>query len=278
MNRLYLLACAVVVACAIPVGAQEADSAPSDYQIGAGDMIRIDAYGNDEISGEFLVETTGNIAFPLLGAVHVQGRTASEVSKHLEQMLEKDYYVDVQLQVEVAGFQSQPVTLLGEVGRPGTYYLRGRTTITQLLADAGGLTAGCGPTLELRREEVVDGQVVPRVMTFSTVKLRTGEDGRDVEVQAGDVVSVSAKALYFITGEVVRPGTVRDLSGHDPDAGPLPGRRPEQVRIADGGASPRDRRHQGDHDLRSGPYPQGQKWPIPAWNAGDVLIVRRRFF
>jgi len=277
MNRLCRVGFVLFLAFAVPVGAQEVDSASSDYRIGAGDMIRIDAYGNDEISGEFLVETTGNIAFPLLGSVEVQGRTASEVSKYLEQMLEKDYYVDVQLQVEVAGFQSQPVTLLGEVGRPGTYYLRGPTTITQLLADAGGLSAGCGPTLELRRQEVVDGEVAPRVMTFSTVKLRTGEDGRDVEVRAGDVVSVSAKALYFITGEVARPGQYEISEGMTlmqalSQAGGQSKFASQTVELhrETGGA-----KEITTYDLA---HIRKGKVADPRVESGDVLIVRRRFF
>ena len=277
MSRFSRLVLVFVLASVIPVVAQETTSASSDYRVGAGDMIRIDAFGNDEISGEFLVETSGTIAFPLLGSVKVQGRTASEISKHLEQMLEKDYYVDVQLQVEVAGFQSQPVTLLGEVQRPGTYYLRGRTTITQLLADAGGLSPNCGSTLELRREEVVDGEVVPRVITFSTTKLRTGETGRDVEVRAGDVISVSAKELFFITGEVARPGQYEISQGLTVMQALSQAGGPSKF------ASQTVELHRetgGAKEITKVDLAQIRKGKAadPHVEAGDVLIVRRRFF
>jgi len=277
MSRFFRLVLVFVLASVIPVVAQETTSASSDYRVGAGDMIRIDAFGNDEISGEFLVETSGTIAFPLLGSVKVEGRTASEISRHLEQMLEKDYYVDVQLQVEVAGFQSQPVTLLGEVQRPGTYYLRGRTTITQLLADAGGLSPNCGSTLELRREEVVDGEVVPRVITFSTTKLRTGETGRDVEVRAGDVISVSAKALFFITGEVARPGQYEISQGLTVMQALSQAGGPSKF------ASQTVELHRetgGAKEITKVDLAQIRKGKAtdPHVEAGDVLIVRRRFF
>jgi len=277
MSRFSRLVLVFVLASVIPVVAQETTSASSDYRVGAGDMIRIDAFGNDEISGEFLVETSGTIAFPLLGSVKVEGRTASEISRHLEQMLEKDYYVDVQLQVEVAGFQSQPVTLLGEVQRPGTYYLRGRTTITQLLADAGGLSPNCGSTLELRREEVVDGEVVPRVITFSTTKLRTGETGRDVEVRAGDVISVSAKALFFITGEVARPGQYEISQGLTVMQALSQAGGPSKF------ASQTVELHRetgGAKEITKVDLAQIRKGKAtdPHVEAGDVLIVRRRFF
>ena len=277
MSRFSRLVLVFVLASVIPVVAQETTSASSDYRVGAGDMIRIDAFGNDEISGEFLVETSGTIAFPLLGSVKVEGRTASEISRHLEQMLEKDYYVDVQLQVEVAGFQSQPVTLLGEVQRPGTYYLRGRTTITQLLADAGGLSPNCGSTLELRREEVVDGEVVPRVITFSTTKLRTGETGRDVEVRAGDVISVSAKELFFITGEVARPGQYEISQGLTVMQALSQAGGPSKF------ASQTVELHRetgGAKEITKVDLAQIRKGKAtdPHVEAGDVLIVRRRFF
>ncbi len=78
-------------------------------------------------------------AFPMLGRVEVAGQTTSEIADRLEALLEKDYYVDVQLQVEVEEYHSKPVTVLGEVARPGTYYLEGQTSLHKILAEAGGL-------------------------------------------------------------------------------------------------------------------------------------------
>jgi len=132
--------------------------------------------------------------------------TAAEISGLLELLLEKDYYVDVQLKVQVEVFASQPVTLLGEVQIPGTYYLEGRTTLTELLSKAGGLKSSAGPVLELRRTARVEGEGPPDPMVFETAKLSTGEIGRELFLQAGDVLFVSPKKIYFITGEVARPG------------------------------------------------------------------------
>ena len=166
MRRTIWLAGLLIQLLAASAMAQEAASQHHGYQVGPGDVLRVDGFQNEEISGEFSVETSGKMAFPLLGAVDVNGLTTSEISRRLEELLERDYYVDVQLQVEVAEYLSQPVTLLGEVQRPGTFYLKGTTTITQLLAEAGGLTASCGPILELRRIEHLDGQAVQRVYTY----------------------------------------------------------------------------------------------------------------
>jgi polysaccharide export outer membrane protein len=277
MRRFLPLILTVIALVSGPALSQESASSGSDYTVGPGDVLRVDAFGNEEISGEFLVETSGTITFPLLGAVQVRGRTTSEISKHLEQLLERDYYVDVQLQVDVATYKSMPVTLLGEVHRPGTYYLKGRTTITQLIAESGGLTSSCGPMLELRRVEVIDGQSVNRVLTFSTAKLRTGEEGTDVELRTGDVLSVSAKALYFITGEVARPGQYEISRGMTvmqalSQAGGQSKFASQTVEL--------HRDSGGEKQIMTVDLSQVRKGraPDPSVQAGDVLIVRRRFF
>ena len=106
------------------------------------------------------------------------------------------------LQVEVEKYHSKPVTVLGEVARPGTYYLEGQTSLHKILAEAGGLKTSAGQFVELRRLHDVDGVELPFVRTFGTSSLLKGEEGRDIILQQGDVISVSAKQQFFITGEV----------------------------------------------------------------------------
>lgn len=278
MPQLSSLSLAVVLLLgAAGAAAQVVGPADAEYRVGPGDVIRVDGFQHEEISGEFPVEASGTMTYPLLGEVRVSGSTTGEIAKHLEQLLERDYYVDVQLQVEVAEYLSQPVTLLGEVQRPGTYYLRGRTTITQLLAEAGGLSPTCGPVLELRRVEQVDGTVQQRVQTFSTSKLLTGEEGTEVEVQTGDVLSVSAKQLYFITGEVARPGQYEIARGMTlmqalSQAGGQGKFASQTVEL--------HREVAGEKQIMTFDLSQIRKGRSsdPLIQAGDVVIVRRRFF
>ena len=278
MRPIMSIACVAVLSLAA-ASAVSQPVAPSDseYRVGPGDVIRVDGFQHREISGEFPVEASGSITYPLLGEVAVGGRTTGEIARYLEELLEKDFYVDVQLQVEVAEYRSHPVTLLGEVLKPGTYYLKGPTTITQLLSEAGGLTQDCGPVLELRRVEEIDGQQVQRVQTFATSKLITGEEGTGVEVHAGDVLSVSAKQVYFITGEVARPGQYEISRGMTlmqalSQAGGLGKFASQTFEL---------HREQGGEkkimtfdlsDIRKG------RSADPLIEAGDVIIVRRRFF
>ena len=268
-----------VVALCLPVMAFAQGMTPEDggYKLGVGDVIEVEAYQEDEISGRFTVNAMGAVTYPLLGSVAVAGKTPAGVADLLESLLEKDYYVDVQLKVDVAVFASQPVTLLGEVQNPGTYYLEGRMTLTELLAKAGGLRPSAGPLLELRRTARVEGEGAPPPMDFPTAKLLTGEVGRDVVLQAGDVLFVSAKKIFFISGEVARPGQYEISLGLTlmqaiSQAGGVGKFASQAIEI--------HRDVEGEKQILSFDLSQIRKGRSgdPAVLPGDVIFAKRRFF
>jgi polysaccharide export outer membrane protein len=277
LRNLRFVFALVIWLCAIHGVAQGTPEVERGYAVGVGDVLEVTAYQEDEISGEFTVEAGGTITFPLLGSISVAGMTVAEIASVLENLLEKDYYVDVQLKVEVKVFSSQPVTLLGEVNRPGTYYLEGRTTLTELLSKAGGLKSSAGPVLELRRTAPIPGEGAPPPMVFSTAKLSTGEAGRDVYLAAGDVLFVSAKQLYFITGEIARPGqyeislglTLLQAISQAGGVGKFASQSIEVHRDIDG---EKQILRFDLSQIRKG------KSSDPAVLAGDVVIIKRRFF
>ncbi len=268
---------AVCFTTAADVTQETAVPADQGYRVGAGDVLEVETFDQDEVSGEFTVEPAGTITFPLLGAVPVAGLTPGEVAKALEGLLEKDYFVDVQIKVEVEVFASQPVTLLGEVQSPGTYYLEGRTALTDLLAKAGGLKPTAGPILELRRVTRVGGEGPPPPMSFSTSQILSGEAGRDVYLEAGDVLSVAARKLYFITGEIARPGQYEISLGMTlmqaiSQAGGVGKFASQALEI--------HRDVGGEKEVLNFDLSHIRKGRVsdPAIQAGDVIYVKRRFF
>ena len=272
-------AVSIALCCLVPIGGAQDSRTPESggYRVGIGDVIDVKAFQEDEISGEFSVEASGAITFPLLGTVTVAGMTPAEIAVLLEELLEKDYYVDVQLKVEVEVFASQPVTLLGEVQSPGTYYLEGRTTLTEMVAKAGGLKPSAGPVLELRRTERGEGEGPPEPMIFECAKLSTGEAGRDVVLRAGDVLYVSPKKIYFITGEVARPGQYEISLGMTlmqaiSQAGGVGKFASQVIEI--------HREVDGEKKILSFDLSHIRKGRLadPAVVSGDVIFVKRRFF
>jgi len=248
-----------------------AEPTEGEYVIGAGDVIDVTAFQHEELCGSFQVSEKGVISYPLIGQIDAVGRTVTDLSLELERLLEKDFFVDVQLSVEVREHRSQPVVVLGEVRRPGTVFLSGKTMLTDLIAEAGGLSAGAGPKIELRR--MGEGEV----LVFSTEKVRTGEEGRDIEIRVGDVISVSSKQLFFITGEISSPGqyeisrgltlmrAMSQAGGYSKFAS-----REIEIHREVGGEKIIETHDLGD--IRKG------KADDPPILADDVIIVRRRFF
>ena len=276
--RLLLRTLPMAVIC-FPILAFAQGAAPEGggYTLGVGDVIEVEVYQEEEISGKFTINAMGAIAYPLVGMVTVAGKTPAEVGDLLELLLEKDYYVDVQIKVNVDVFASQPVTLLGEVQNPGTYYLEGRMTLTELLAEAGGLKPSAGPVLELRRTARGDGEGVPPPMDFPTAKLLTGEVGRDVLLKAGDVIFVSAKKIFFISGEVARPGQYEISLGLTlmqaiSQAGGVDKFASQTIEV--------HRDEGGEKQILSFDLSQIRKGRMsdPAILPGDVVFVKRRFF
>lgn len=246
------------------------------YRVGPGDIIGVTAFHHDEISGSFSVDQDGTITYPFLGRVHVAGLTEAEIARRLTEGLEKDYYVDVQIEVVVKQFGSLPVVILGAVKKPGTYYLKGVTTLTQLLAEAGGFTNDVGQTIELRRNEkrVVGGAL--SVIHVPRKELVNGQMD-DVILRGGDIIAVRRKAIFFVTGEVNNPGQYELTPGETlmaaiSEAGGLGKFGSQEVEIrrkADGKSTT------FKYNLKKIRHGKQEDPPI---KADDVIFVKRRFF
>lgn len=90
------------------------------------------------VSG-YTVDSNGNIDFPVLGALHVEGLTREGVAAFVKNELQsRDLIKDPVVTVE---FMNAAVNVLGEVGSPGRYSIdRDRYTVLDALSDAGDLT------------------------------------------------------------------------------------------------------------------------------------------
>jgi polysaccharide export outer membrane protein len=109
-----------------------------DYRIGPADELQIEIFQIDELSGVEKVNSRGYIKMPLIGSVKVAGLTREQAENLIEELYAVDYLQDPQVNIDISDYASQQVTLLGAVGAPGVYPLKGRTTLMQALAMGGG--------------------------------------------------------------------------------------------------------------------------------------------
>lgn len=113
-------------------------SLPPNYILGSGDHVRVSVYGQADMTGEYLVDGSGDIAFPLIGRLHVGGMNGEQVAHAIESKLSPDYLKDPHVSVEVLTYR--PFYIVGEVKTPGSYPYVSGMTVLNAIALAGGYT------------------------------------------------------------------------------------------------------------------------------------------
>lgn len=174
------------------------------YAIGPGDSLQVSVYGEPTMSGTFPVDAAGELDFPLLGRLPVAGRTAGETAELLRARLSPDFLLNPNVTVSVSAYRSQPVQVLGAVGKPGVYFLRGPTTVLQILAEAGGVDlegvhevrvthGSSGAPVSLAYDQLLSGALVQ-------------------PLSGGDIVYVP-QSLVSVSGQVGKPGEIAFREG-----------------------------------------------------------------
>ncbi len=111
---------------------------PSTYRLDTGDQIKLTVYGEDDLSGTYNVDGSGNVRLPLIDSVHAGGLTVSDFEKAVEAKLSQGFLVNPRVNIEVANYR--PFTILGEVNKPGEYPYESGMTVLNAVALAGGYT------------------------------------------------------------------------------------------------------------------------------------------
>jgi polysaccharide export outer membrane protein len=136
MIPLWLAGCSGAPAVKAPAGAAPS---PTEYQIGAGDQLRITIFNQPNLSGDFTVDGAGLFPFPLIGLIQASSKTAKEIAHAIaEQLSQGGYLVKPNVAVQVILFR--PYYILGEVTAPGVYPYSVNMTVMKAVAAARGFT------------------------------------------------------------------------------------------------------------------------------------------
>ncbi len=191
----------------IPPEARRNEGAEA-YRIGPDDVLAISVFGHDDLTKTSKVSPDGLINFPLIGNVHASGRTVDDLSAEIQERLEKDFLVDPHVTVSVWEYLSQWVNVIGEVAKPGRYYMTGPTTLVDAISQAGGMRPTAGESiLVTRRAGESDPSAAGEVLRFSTSSLLSEEKAAAIlRLRPGDVVNVLAREVIYVSGEVRNPG------------------------------------------------------------------------
>jgi polysaccharide export outer membrane protein len=108
------------------------------YTLGSGDRLKITVFGEEDLSGEFQVDGSGYISFPLIGEIRVRGENLRDTEALLVTALKDGYLIDPKISLEVMNFR--PFYILGEVKEPGQYEYVNGINLHNAVAMAGGYT------------------------------------------------------------------------------------------------------------------------------------------
>jgi len=185
--------------------------------LGVGDQITIAVFGQPDLSAEVTVGESGTIMVPLIGTLNVLNLSAAQLEAMVAMRLKDGGYLqNPGVSVQIRQLRSQLVSVIGEVQRPGRYPIQGRMTVLEALATAGGLTQRADKTVVLLRKPPAD-QGPDTQREEISIQLETADGqfrGRlDAPLVNDDVVFVGVQKLFYIHGEVRRPGAYPMESG-----------------------------------------------------------------
>jgi polysaccharide export outer membrane protein len=177
----------------------------SDYRIGPGDMLKIAVFQQPDLTLESRVSDSGRISFPLLGSLALGGLTSDHAERQIARVLEDGGYLrNPQVAIQVSQFRSQQVSVLGNVNRPGRYPIDLQTMrLSEVLALAGGVSEGGGDTVVVTT--IIEG-TPKRIEVDLTEIFLYGKLDRDLALRPGDAVYVDKAPVFYVYGQVQRPG------------------------------------------------------------------------
>jgi polysaccharide export outer membrane protein len=159
-------------------------SPATESVVGIGDTLDVRVLGQEQLSARTQVRSDGYVSLPFLNDVEAAGLTSAQLSRVIEELL-REYVKLPVVTIAVEKAEPAPVSVLGEVSRPGKYDWAPDMSILDLLALVGGLTEYAHPD----RLYVLRGRPDTVRIRFDVRQVMRGE-GRGVSftLEPGDVV------------------------------------------------------------------------------------------
>jgi protein involved in polysaccharide export with SLBB domain len=161
------------------------------YQLGPNDVVRVQVFGEEDLTVESKVGGDGAINFPLLGSVPIAGKTVKELQEYLIGRLAEGYVRSPKVMVLLVRYRNFYVH--GEVKTPGGYPYEAGLTVQKAISLAGGFTEKA-ETRKIAATRVLGDRA-------GTVIL-----GMEAPILPDDILAVAPMQKFFVSGEVRTPG------------------------------------------------------------------------
>jgi polysaccharide export outer membrane protein len=189
--------------CIVALG-QQVSAAP--YKLKPEDVIRIQVFGQSQISADVPIGIDGTVSAPFLGSVPAAGKTLDELQAALAVLYERKMRLrDPIVSVTIIQFRQLRATIGGAVNKPGSVSIRPGDTVLSLLNNGGGAIRDVADLRRAYLRHANSIEVIPLDLYSMTV---LGDMSQNYELQDGDEVTVPEERNNHvtITGAIQKPG------------------------------------------------------------------------
>jgi polysaccharide export outer membrane protein len=182
--------------------------AEQEYLLAPGDILKITVFKNPDLSVDVRVSEAGVISYPLIGSVPVNGLTLPAAERKIAQMLKDGgFVVNPQINILLTQAFGNLVSVIGDVNTAGRYSLDAAGGhLSGMLAAAGGVAGTGGDFVVVNGMR--NGKPFRREVDIVKMSLG-GNPAEDIELVGGDTLFVNRAPMFYIYGQVQKPGQFR---------------------------------------------------------------------
>ena len=173
----------------------------TDQPIFAGEVVHVTVFDAPDFSITTRVSESGDIAYPMLGVLHLAGLDSQSAADLIANKLKGQSLMHDPKVMVTVNATSTGITVLGEVGAPGIYPPSGKSLLSDVIAAAGGMTSHSGRVIEISSVNAPD-----KTTQIPWDPSMHNTSNYDRPVHPGDRVLVKPCGVIYVGGHVARPG------------------------------------------------------------------------
>lgn len=170
----------------------------TSYRLGPEDVVSVAVFGQERYSrAAITIPPSGRISLALIpGGLFVNGKTTEEVEELIKKKYD-EYIIDPQVSVSLDKAASYRYSILGDIAQPGVRLMSRRMTVTEAIAESGGVlaTGDRSKVIVMRRQKT--GKLEPIVVNVSAIY--KGKEPDSTYLVPGDQIYVPGNRMKSIT-------------------------------------------------------------------------------
>jgi polysaccharide biosynthesis/export protein len=172
-----------------PPAAKTSAELPDDYIVGVEDILSVSVWKEPDLSvKEVVVRPDGKISVPLIGDIQASELTPMQLQNRITERMKEFLRAAPSVTVVVLKIGSRSVSIVGQVAKPGIYYLGSPMTVLELLSRAGGI----GPEANKKKISIIrteGGRTSSFIFNYREVSKGVNLK-QNIELKNGDQVIV----------------------------------------------------------------------------------------